>query len=359
MANFPEVLDNFTPKVDSVDDVMAVDVNELQTAIESLQTKVGIDSSEDSDSLDYKIAQLQLGKQATLVSGTNIKTVNSESILGEGNIVTPNTTYTASDFDIKDLTDSTSLRSSWSGKQAALVSGTNIKTINSTSLLGEGNIEISGGSGAVDWIAKSEAYTAENGDGILANTSSGSWTLTLPATPSVGDVVGISDAAGTFSTNNLTVARNSSKIMGEEANLTVDVKDSSFLLVYTGATTGWKIDTYLPYGDTYSPPRVSSEESSATPTINTDNVDAHSITALATAITSMTTNLSGSPTNFQKLIIRIKDNGTARAIAWGASFEAKGVALPTTTVISKVLTVGFIYDTATSKWGCVAVSQEE
>lgn len=104
--------------------------------------------------------------------------------------------------------------------------------------------------------------------------------------------------------------------------------------------------------------RVSSEASSATPTINTDRVDAHSITALATAITSMTTNLSGTPTNFQKLIIRIKDDGTARAIAWGASFEAKGVALPTTTVISKVLTVGFIYDTVTSKWGCVASAQE-
>lgn len=105
-------------------------------------------------------------------------------------------------------------------------------------------------------------------------------------------------------------------------------------------------------------PRVSSEASSATPTINTDNVDAHSITALAADITSMTTNLSGTPTNFQKLIIRIKDDGTARAITWGASFEAKGVALPTTTVLSKVLTVGFIYDTVTSKWGCVASAQE-
>ena len=105
-------------------------------------------------------------------------------------------------------------------------------------------------------------------------------------------------------------------------------------------------------------PRISSEASSATPTINTDNVDAHSITALAAAITSMTTNLSGTPTDFQKLIVRIKDDGTARAITWGASFEAKGTALPTTTVISKVLTVGFIWSAVTSKWGCVASAQE-
>lgn len=104
--------------------------------------------------------------------------------------------------------------------------------------------------------------------------------------------------------------------------------------------------------------RITTITSSATPTINTDNCDAVTITALAAAITSMTTNLTGTPNNFDELIIRIKDDGTARAITWGASFEAKGVALPTTTVISKVLTVAFVYDTVTSKWGCVGAAQE-
>jgi len=104
--------------------------------------------------------------------------------------------------------------------------------------------------------------------------------------------------------------------------------------------------------------RVTTITSHATPTVNTDNCDVVTITAQAEAITSMTTNLSGTPTNFQTLIYRIKDNATARAITWGASFEARGVALPTTTVLSKVLTVGFIYDTVTSKFGCVASAQE-
>ena len=104
--------------------------------------------------------------------------------------------------------------------------------------------------------------------------------------------------------------------------------------------------------------RITTITSDANPTINTDDCDAVTITAQAADIASMTTNLSGTPTNFQKLIIRIKDDGTARAITWGASYEAKGVVLPTTTVISKVLTVGFIYDTVTSKWGCVASAQE-
>ncbi len=101
-------------------------------------------------------------------------------------------------------------------------------------------------------------------------------------------------------------------------------------------------------------PRVGSTASSATPSINTDTTDCFSITALAADITSFTTNITGTPSNFQKLIIRIKDNGTSRNLTWGASFEAKGVSLPTATTISKVTTVGLIYDSVTSKWGCVA-----
>lgn len=105
-------------------------------------------------------------------------------------------------------------------------------------------------------------------------------------------------------------------------------------------------------------PRITTITSSATPTINTDNCDCVTITALAAAINTMSTNLSGTPVNFQKLIFRIKDDGTARAITWGASFVAKGAALPTTTILGKLLTVGFIYDTVAATWGCVAVAQE-
>lgn len=96
--------------------------------------------------------------------------------------------------------------------------------------------------------------------------------------------------------------------------------------------------------------------SSATPTINTDDVDLYTITALAAAITSMTTNLSGTPTDGQELWIRIKDNGTARAITWGASFVSSGVAtLLATTVISKTHWIKFIYDADAAKWVCIAV----
>lgn len=94
---------------------------------------------------------------------------------------------------------------------------------------------------------------------------------------------------------------------------------------------------------------------SATPTINTDNTDISSITALAQAITSMTTNLSGTPVAGDYLQIQITDNGTARAITWGASFASTTVTLPTTTVISTLLRIGFQWDTVAAVWQCIAV----
>lgn len=56
MANYPEILDNFTPKVDDADDVMATDVNDLQTAIVALQTKVGVDNSIVETTIEHKVA---------------------------------------------------------------------------------------------------------------------------------------------------------------------------------------------------------------------------------------------------------------------------------------------------------------
>lgn len=78
-----------------------------------------------------------MGKQATLVSGTNIKTINGNSILGEGNLVIEGGGIDLSNYYTKTETDT-----KLDAKQNTLVSGTNIKTINSQSILGEGNIEV-------------------------------------------------------------------------------------------------------------------------------------------------------------------------------------------------------------------------
>lgn len=149
-------------------------------------------------------------------------------------------------------------------------------------------------------------------------------------------------------------------------DLTADTTPALTKLVETvDATTGASgkstIDNILAKNDartkTLSNTRINirtgSTTSSATPTINTDNVDFYSLTAQAADITSFTTNLSGTPVEGQKLWIAI--TGTAaRAITWGTSFEASTVALPTTTVTTARLDVGFVWNTVTSKWRCVA-----
>jgi hypothetical protein len=100
-------------------------------------------------------------------------------------------------------------------------------------------------------------------------------------------------------------------------------------------------------------PRLVTTTQAAEPTINTDNGDIFNITALAQAITSFTTNLTGTPTAGQRMTIEITDNGTARALTWGASFASTTVTLPTTTVLSTRLRVQFEWSTVTSKWECI------
>lgn len=103
--------------------------------------------------------------------------------------------------------------------------------------------------------------------------------------------------------------------------------------------------------------RVGSTTSSATPTINTDNVDIYKLTAQAADITSMTTNLSGTPNDGD--ILEIQITGTAsRAITWGASFVDGMVARPTTTTSTTTLVSIWQWFTSgsfgTGVWACMS-----
>ena len=92
-----------------------------------------------------------------------------------------------------------------------------------------------------DWLTKTGTYTAFAGDKIFANTSGGAFTITLPASPTVGDEIRFVDVNNTFDTNNLTVGRNSEKIDGTTADLTVATEGAAFALVYSGSSFGWKL----------------------------------------------------------------------------------------------------------------------
>jgi len=95
-------------------------------------------------------------------------------------------------------------------------------------------------SGGTDWqVVKTTGFTAVAGEGYFINTTSGAFTMTLPASPTIGDEISFIDYAGTFDTENLTIGRNSENIQGSAADLTVSVERAANTLVYTDGTQGW------------------------------------------------------------------------------------------------------------------------
>jgi hypothetical protein len=98
-----------------------------------------------------------------------------------------------------------------------------------------------GRTGTVDWdtTAKTASFTAVSGNGYFVNTTSGAVTMTLPASPSAGDIVSVKDYAGTFGTNNLTIARNGSNLDGNAGDKVVSTDFQSFTMVYVDGTQGW------------------------------------------------------------------------------------------------------------------------
>jgi hypothetical protein len=98
-----------------------------------------------------------------------------------------------------------------------------------------------GGGASITWTRKTANYTAVNGDRIIADTSGGSFIITLPATPSLGDVIVIADG-NNWATNTLNVARNGATIEGFSEDLQLDIAGIRVDLVYDGTT--WEAYTF-------------------------------------------------------------------------------------------------------------------
>jgi len=91
-----------------------------------------------------------------------------------------------------------------------------------------------------NWRAITAAETVQAGAQLLVNTNGGAVTVTLPASPAIGDEVSFMDQGYDFNTNALTVGRNSSNIANAASDLVVNTQGAGFSLVYSGdATTGW------------------------------------------------------------------------------------------------------------------------
>jgi len=100
---------------------------------------------------------------------------------------------------------------------------------------------------------KTGNFTAESGEGYFINTTSGAVTITLPASPSVGDFVGILDYARTFGSNKCLIDPNGSNIEGGTADNALKTSGGSATLFYADATKGWSYIQQSDVGDLEAP----------------------------------------------------------------------------------------------------------
>ena len=121
----------------------------------------------------------------------------------------------------------------------------NFKVLSGSTLTIEsgGTISNSGTASGFAGIAWQSVVTGNTtmvaGRGYFVNTTSAAITMTLPSSASIGDTVAVIDYAGTADTNNITIGRNSHKIQGDSADLTVSTERAAFRLVYVDSTQGW------------------------------------------------------------------------------------------------------------------------
>ena len=115
-----------------------------------------------------------------------------------------------------------------------------VASVSGSGTTGVGQLSFGEVSGGTSWQSvKTSNTTMVAGEGYFVDTTSAAITMTLPSSATQGDEVSIIDYAGTFDTNNLTVGRNSHKIQGSAADLTVSTERAGFTLVYVDSTQGW------------------------------------------------------------------------------------------------------------------------
>src|SRR5210317_477960 len=125
---------------------------------------------------------------------------------------------------------------------------TNAKLTNTSVTLAGSSVSLGGSvsfnNKFVDWQSVitadgSTGTTAVSGQGYFIDTTSAAHTLTLPSSAAIGDFIAIKDYAGTFATNNLTIARNGHNIQGVANDSLISTNRASLVLVYVDSTKGW------------------------------------------------------------------------------------------------------------------------
>ena len=300
----------------------------------------------------------------------HITSTGNAAILGSFTVAQLNTAVSDADVAILGANTFTGAQT-LTAAAPQLILGVNITTLGSIKLFGntsgDATIQpaaVAGTATVITLPAVTSTLATLAGTETLTNKTLTSPVLTTPAlgTPASGvmtNVTGVPAAAvlaGSFGAGAYVISTSLQAATLEVGHAT----DSTLARVSAGILSieGVTIDT-ISGTNTLTNKRITKRVSalsanSATPAINTDTTDVVNITAQTAAITSFTTNLTGTPVDGDTL--RISVTGTAAvALTFGTSFEASGgQALSTTTVTTARLDMGFFWNTATSKWRQVA-----
>jgi hypothetical protein len=192
---------------------------------------------------------------------------------------------------------------------------TNSGTITNTGTISGGTI-----TGTIDnqvnWdtTAKTANFTAVAGNGYFVNTTSGAITVTLPATPSAGDLVGIKDYANTADTNNITIARNGSNIQGIANDFTISTEGLAITLIYVDGTQGW-VSTGAAQASNITAPQFIVATGGTI--VDCGNYRTHIFTSPGTFCVSSLANPSGGPNTVDYLVVAGGGGGTGNQGAGG------------------------------------------
>ena len=210
-----------------------------------IQQATGI-ATLNADAFDLSgLSELQLGSIGAELGATINEFSTDESFAGDVNTAVP-TERAVRGFLTRDQMGTGHFVPP-TGTTAERPTGGDLKTggirYNSSLVTWEGynGTQWTGLGGGNPWASTSSSITVAANDRYFVDTSAAIKTITLPASPQVGDQVSLVDLAGTFGTYNLTIGRNSLKIMGLAEDMTVSQDNAAIQLVYTGATYGWKL----------------------------------------------------------------------------------------------------------------------